>query len=100
MTKFHWDEDNIAHIARHDVLPQEAEQAYDSNPLYLDYSFEDGEERHREIGETNEGRILVVVSTMRGEFVRVVTAYEPSRTLRLTFLAYREYEQHGKENHS
>jgi uncharacterized DUF497 family protein/predicted DNA binding CopG/RHH family protein len=74
MTKFDWDKDNIAHIARHGVLPHEAEVAYDSNPLFLGYSVEEGEERHREIGETNNGRILVVVSTMRGEFVRIVTA--------------------------
>jgi len=39
---FDWDEGNISHIAKHAVLPHEAEEAYDSNPLYLDYSFEDG----------------------------------------------------------
>lgn len=97
---FDWDEANLAHIARHDVAQHEAEEVYNSNPLYLDYSFEAGEERHREIGETLKGRILVVVSTMRGELVRVVTAYEASRALRLTFFAYRESEQNGKENHS
>jgi uncharacterized DUF497 family protein len=63
---FDWNQANIAHIARHDVLPHEAEEAYNSNPLYLDYLIEDGEERHHEIGETLAGRILVVVSTMRG----------------------------------
>jgi len=49
---FDWDEANVAHIATHDVIPREAEEAYKSQPLYLDYSIEDGEERHREIGET------------------------------------------------
>ncbi len=97
---FDWDNGNVAHIAEHDVSPQEAEEAYSSYPLYLDYSFEDGEERHREIGETTKGRILVVVSTMRGELVRVVTAYDPSRSLRIAFLTYKESEQNGKENHS
>jgi len=97
---FDWDEANITHIARHNVLPHEAEDTYNNNPLYLDYSIEDGEERHREIGETLTGRILVIVSTMRGDLVRIVTAYPPERPLRLTYLAFKEYEQHGKENHS
>jgi uncharacterized DUF497 family protein len=97
---FDWDKANIAHIAKHEVLPHEAEEAYSSNPLYLDYSIEDGEERHREVGETLAGRILVVVSTMRGDLVRIVTAYAAERPLRLTYLAFKESEQHGKENHS
>ncbi len=97
---FDWDEANIAHIAEHDVTPHEAEEAYDSNPLYLDYSIEEGELRHREIGETLAGRILVVVSTMRGDLTRVVTTYPPGRSLRVTYLAFKEAEHHGKENHS
>ncbi|MGA8938474.1 MAG: BrnT family toxin [Acidobacteriaceae bacterium] len=97
---FDWDEANIAHIANHDVQPHEAEEAYNSNPVYLDYAIEDGEERHREIGESLTGRLLVVISTMRGDTVRVVTAYPPDRPLRLTYLAFKESEQHGKENHS
>ena len=97
---FNWDEANIAHIAAHDVEPHEAEEAYDSNPLYLDYSIEDGELRHREVGETLASRILVVVSTMRGDLTRVVTAYPAERPLRVTYLAFKEAEHHGKENHS
>ena len=99
MTVYQWDEANIAHIAEHDVLSHEAEEAYDSDPLFLEYCVEDGEERYREIGETRAGRILVVVSTMRGEWVRIVTAYE-DRRLKLIYLAFKESEQHGKEDHS
>jgi uncharacterized DUF497 family protein len=51
----------------------EAEEAYNSNPVYLDYAIEGGEQRHREIGETLAGRILVVVSMMRGDLIRIVT---------------------------
>jgi len=99
-SQFDWDEANIIHIAAHDVSPQEAEEAYLSDPLYLDYDIEDGEVRHREIGETRVGRILVIVSTMRGDLVRIVTAYPAERPLRLAYLAFKESEQHGKENHS
>ncbi len=97
---FDWDAENIAHIARHDITPEEAEETYNSNPLYIDYSIEDGEVRHREIGETSSGRILVIVSTMRGDLVRMVTAYSAERSLRVTYLAFKESEQHGEENHS
>jgi len=97
---FDWDESNIAHIAKHDVLPHEAEEVINDQPLYLDYSIEDGEERHRELGETYAGRVLVVVSTLRNERTRVITAYPPGRSLLLTYLAFKESEQHGKANHS
>jgi uncharacterized DUF497 family protein len=97
---FDWDEANITHIAEHDVLPFEAEEVVDSQPLYLDYLIEMGEARHREIGETLAGRILIVVSTVRGERTRVVTAYAPSRSLRMTYLSFKESEQHGKKNSS
>ena len=34
---------NIKHIARHDILPSEVEEAYENEPLDLDYDFADGE---------------------------------------------------------
>ena len=98
-THFDWNQFNIEHIALHDVLPHEAEEAYDSQPLYLDYQIDDGEERHREIGETRKGRVLVVVTTMRGEKVRVVTAYDPDPPLRMTYFAFKESEQNGETNY-
>ena len=97
---FDWNEANITHIAEHNVAPHEAEEAYNSNPLYLDYSTEDGEVRHREVGETLAGRILVIVSTMRGDLVRIVTAYWAERPMRIMYLAFKESEHHGKENRS
>jgi uncharacterized DUF497 family protein len=97
---FDWDEANIAHIAEHDVMPAEAEQVIESCPLYLDYSMQSGEIRHREVGETATGRILLVVSTTRNDRLRVITAYPPSRSLRITYLTYKESEQHGKANSS
>jgi len=97
---FDWDEANIAHIAEHDVTPAEAEQVVDNNPLYLDYLIEDGEECHSEIGETLEGRILLVVSTPRGDKVRIITAYTPNRAWRTAYLEFKEFESHGKADHS
>jgi uncharacterized DUF497 family protein len=96
---FDWDDANIAHVAKHDVTPREAEEAYTNNPLYLGYSIVNGEERYSEVGETKAGRILVVVSTMRGDLTRIVTSYDERRST-LVYLAFKEAEHHGKENHS
>jgi uncharacterized DUF497 family protein len=97
---FDWDEANIAHIAHHEVTPEEAEQVIENSPLYLDYSMQGNEIRHREVGETATGRILLVVSTTRNDQIRVITAYPPSRSLRMIYLTFKESEQHGKENSS
>lgn len=86
---FDWDTANIAHIAEHDVEPEEAEEAIQGEPL--DYAFDvvNGEERWSYLGETGEGRILRVLITMRGERVRVLTAYEPSRHQRNLYLEWK-----------
>jgi uncharacterized DUF497 family protein len=92
---FDWVDANISHVAMHEVAPHEAEEAYDSNPLYVDYLVEHGEIRYREIGEIRSGRVLVVVSTMRGEMTRIVTAYE-DRPSTLTYFAFKESEHRGR----
>ena len=76
---FDWDTANIAHIDEHEVAPEEAEQAILSEPLDVGFDVVNGEERWSYLGETDEGRILRVLITMRGERIRVVTAFEPSR---------------------
>ena len=68
---FEWDERNIAHIARHNVAPEEVEEACDNNPYilkgrggtYLTYS------------QTDNGRFLLVIAKYKGkETVRIITA--------------------------
>jgi uncharacterized DUF497 family protein len=76
---FDWDDANIDQIAEHDVTPEEAEEAILRDPLDVGYDLINGEERWTYLGETGEGRILRVVITMRGEQIRVLTAFEPSR---------------------
>lgn len=72
---FDWDDANVDHIERHAVTPAEAEQVVTgaSFPLYTEER--GGEERHTELGETRNGRLLVVVWTWRGQKIRVVTAF-------------------------
>jgi uncharacterized DUF497 family protein len=76
---FDWDSANIDHIAEHDVFPEEAEEAILGDPLDVGFDVVNGEERWTYLGETSESQILRVVITMRGEQIRVLTAFEPSR---------------------
>jgi uncharacterized DUF497 family protein len=88
--QFERDANNIGHIARHDVKPEEAEQVLLNDPIALDIQFDEGEEeRWPYIGETATGRILRVVITLRGEQIRVVTAFEPSKWNKQAYLATR-----------
>lgn len=77
---FDWDTGNIEHIALHGVTPAEAEYVL-LHPTF-DMGFQDwhDEERYTEVGATASGRILVLVTTWRGDRIRVVTAYDASRS--------------------
>ncbi len=97
---FDWDEGNTAHIAEHGVLPFEVEEVIANNPLDLGYEVRNSEERLRQVGETLEGRILAVITVHRSGRTRVVTAYPASRSLRATYLQYKELVDDGKENPS
>jgi hypothetical protein len=79
---FDWDEENIAHIARHGVMPAEAEEALTIAPMDIAEQHHDEEVRYVQLGTTANMRILLVVSTWRGDLVRVVTAYPASSSLR------------------
>lgn len=84
---FDWDDANINHIAVHDVTSEEAEQVLLGDPLELDFDPDvEGEERWTFLGETSRGRILAVVMTLRGEKVRVVTAFDPEKQDKLLYL--------------
>jgi uncharacterized DUF497 family protein len=50
----------------------------------------EGEERFSTVGPTNSGRWLLVVTTMRGPKVRVVTAFNATRRLIEFYLEEKE----------
>lgn len=79
---FDWDDANLAHLARHSVTPGEAEQIILGVSLPLATEERSGEDRHTELGETEEGRLLLVVWTWRRRRIRVVTAFPTNRKLR------------------
>ena len=76
---FDWDEHNTAHIARHGVTPEEAEEAVLNGPSDQEIALRQGETRRAAIGRTNAGRYLFLVTTWRGGRLRVVTAYPASK---------------------
>lgn len=85
-----WDVGNINHIARHDVSPEEAEQVLENDPFDITRYLRNGEERLNQVGETDAGRVLVVVTTQRGEDTRVVTAHPADRDMRALYAQMKE----------
>jgi len=96
---FNWDEANIAHIAKHNVSPPEAEEAATHKPIAISYSTRNSEERFVQIGETLAGRVLLVVTTSRNGLTRVITAHDVDLSKRVLYALKRDL-QYGKENPS
>lgn len=69
MRLFDWDNHNEQHIGRHDVEPYEAEEAM-SDLLRVTFDTH-GKGIRGVIGKTEDGRILVVIYTMRNGLYRV-----------------------------
>lgn len=77
--RFDWDDANLHHIARHDVMREEAEQVLMNEPVDLDFEYLGEEPRWAVLGRTETGRLLVVIFTERGPALRVVTAFDATK---------------------
>lgn len=81
ISSFEWDERNIGHIAKHDVTPEEVEEACDNRPFIL----KGREGRYLIYSQTDAGRfLLVVIGYLGNGIVRIITARdmtEPERKL-------------------
>lgn len=86
--EFHWDQGNTRHVARHRIMPQEAEQVLGNDPLVVQFQARGNEERLLVLGQTDAGRLLAVIYTERNDRIRVVTAYP--MTKRLEKIYFRE----------
>ncbi len=84
--EFDWDDDNIDHIARHHLEPEEIEQAvYDPRRKSIDVYNIPSEKRRGLLGQTETGRLIAVILTIRigknGEsLLRCVTARDANKT--------------------
>ena len=91
---FDWDAANITHLGEHDIAADEAEDVVLGDSLELGFEkSDDGEDRWSYVGETSHRRVLQVVITMRGERIRVVTAFAPTKRDELSYLEYKAEQQ-------
>ena len=68
---YEWDSANTSHILRHEVIPNEAEEACYNNPLLI----RTREGRYLVLGRSDAGRYLSIVLIPKGKGVaRVITA--------------------------
>lgn len=76
VTVFEWDEANIGHIAKHNVLPEEAEEVFfdENNVQDEDVEHSTNEKRYLIIGKTKEGRLLYQIFTVRVKKIRVISS--------------------------
>jgi uncharacterized DUF497 family protein len=88
---FDWDDANVAHIARHNVTPEEVEQVFANDPMDLGAEVVDAEERYASVGHTNRLRVLVLAWTMRADATRPVTAFDASERLAKRYLSERGF---------
>ena len=84
---FDWDEANISHIARHNIKPEEVEQVLANDPVDFGEQSENTERKFIQVGLTQKARCLAVVTTWRGDRLRVVTAYDAPRWMQKLYIA-------------
>jgi hypothetical protein len=80
--RFEWDEIKAeSNVLKHGITFEEAVTIFADPHLLLteDFGHSQGEEREWAIGETDEGAVIVVVFTMRGESIRVISAREATK---------------------
>jgi uncharacterized DUF497 family protein len=58
----------------------------------------DGEERWSYLGETARGRLLYLVTTLRGGKIRVITAFDPPKQDKQLYLETKARFQDGFED--
>jgi len=79
---FDWDEGNIKkNWEKHKVTYLECEEVFFNEPTVVEQNKTHAltEERYYVLGETNAGRLLFVVFTMRGDKIRVISARDMNK---------------------
>ena len=87
-TGFDWDEGNLAkNWARHRVAAAECEQVFFNRPRVAapDEQHSEEEPRFYVLGQTDAGRRLFVVFTLRRDLIRVISARDMNRRERAEY---------------
>jgi uncharacterized DUF497 family protein len=87
---YEWDEEKAAaNLSKHGVSFEEAQTVF-ADPLYVDfYDPDHSSEEHRYliVGESGQGRLLIVSYTERGDAIRLISVREVTPAER------RDYEE-------
>lgn len=93
---FEWDSANADKIwTKHRVSRRECEQIFFNQPLIVadDKEHSEVERRFYALGQTDAGRRLFAVFTIRGDLIRVISARDISRRERRVFGRAEEAEE-------
>lgn len=86
--EFEWNEEKAAsNLVKHGVSFEEAKTVF-SDPLYVDFYDPDRseeEERYIIMGESQQGRLLLVAYTERRSAIRIVSARKVTQRERRTY---------------
>ena len=88
---FEWDSGNLEKSRlKHGVSPYESEEVFFNQPLVVadDDDHFDDEPRYFTLGQTNQGRLLFVVFTVRHSLIRVISARDMTRKEREVYRAH------------
>ncbi|MBI4708311.1 MAG: BrnT family toxin [Candidatus Omnitrophica bacterium] len=70
-----WDETIVKHIARHNITPNEVEEAFEGK--HLVYKSRDG--RYTLLGRSSAGRYLMIAFVVKVGIVHVITSRDMNR---------------------
>jgi len=80
--QFEWDRNKAdRNLSKHSVSFEEAKTVFE-DPLYVDFydpDHSEEEERYLIVGESHQGRLLIVSYTERGNIIRLISAREATR---------------------
>ena len=85
---FEWDDGNrIKNRIKHEVLHWECEQVFFNSPILIqqDVKHSQCETRYYILGQTDAGRKLFIVFTIRNQLVRVISARDMSKKERYAY---------------
>jgi hypothetical protein len=92
-TGFEWDKHNSEKIkAKHNVTPVECEQVFFNLPVIAgdDKKHSETENRFYVLGQTDAGRLLFLVFTVRKEKLRVISARDMNKKERRVYHGHEE----------
>ena len=78
---FEWDKGNLEHIKKHNVEHRECEEIFVNMPLRVKQNKKHSreEKRFEALGQTNDGRLLFIVFTIRINKFRIISARDQNR---------------------